>query len=85
MDLVSETAMKHLLERLSDIKQNHFANADCVTRDVRRVPIKPIGASEDEVNHLALSSDGLWFFHPLTLHQHNWAVLASQNIHHLKC
>ena len=40
-------------------------------RDVRRIPLKPQGKNEDETNHLSMSSDGIRFFHPVTLHQHN--------------
>ena len=46
-------------------------NSECVRRDVRRIPLKPEGENEEEVKHLSMSSDGVRFFHPATLHEHN--------------
>jgi hypothetical protein len=49
----------------------YYSDAECVKRDVRRVPLKRNGLTDDEVAHLALSSDGLRFFHPVQLHRYN--------------
>jgi len=33
--------------------------------------LKPEGENDEEVKHLSMSSDGVRFFHPVTLHEHN--------------
>ena len=48
-----------------------YLDAECVRPNIRRVPLKPQGLDDDETKHLSLSSDGLRFFHPVTLYPHN--------------
>ena len=69
--LVDDKALQHLSHRLSSISHYHYDIAECVRRDVRRVPLKPNGLDDKEVAHLSLSSDGLRFFHPYTLYPDN--------------
>ena len=69
--LVSDDALTRLYNRLAKINHYQYAKSECVLRDVRRVPLKPEGADAEEVKHLALSSDGLRFFHPVSLYSHN--------------
>ena len=71
LELVDDNAVKDLFQRLRLISHYHYDTAECVRRDVRRVPLKPNGLDNDEVAHLSLSSDGLRFFHPYTLYPDN--------------
>ena len=86
ISLITNAACQDVYKTLVTFDHHHYDRALCVVRDVRRVPLKPPGVDEEEINHLALSSDGMRFFHPLTLHEHNcqssdgfMAVLAKLN------
>ena len=71
LELVDDIALGELTSRLRKIQHNQYEIAECVLRDVRRIPLKPEGVDEIEVKHLSLSSDGLRFFHPVALYPHN--------------
>jgi hypothetical protein len=86
LNLVSEGALDGMYSKLSSIHHEQYETAMCVLRDVRRIPLKPVGVDEEEAQHLSLSSDGMRFFHPVMLHNHNcqssdglMAVLARIN------
>jgi hypothetical protein len=86
LDCVSSQACEDLYQTLLAISHFQYDTSLCVMRDIRRVPLKPPGVTPEENKHLALSSDGLQFFHPLTLHPQNCqstdgllAVLANLN------
>jgi len=67
VSILSDRALTRLHGGLSLIDHFHYENSECVLREIRRIPLKAEGIDEQEVNHLALSSDGLRFFHPVAL------------------
>ena len=60
-----------VLDCLQSIPFEQYQTAFVTTRDVRRIPLKPDPITLEEKFHLALSSDGLRFFYPLEIHEHN--------------
>ena len=46
--LVDATAMNEMFDALSLFSVEQYSNAECVTRDVRRIPIKPEGETDEE-------------------------------------
>ena len=74
LEFVDDTALGELTSRLCKIQHNQYEIAECVLRDVRRIPLKPEGVDEIEVKHLSLSSDGLrfsilWHYIPIISNQ----------------
>ena len=68
---VDQKAMDSLLGSLDKLPYSYFDNAMCVIRNSRRIPLKPTAINLAEEMHLALSSDGLRFFHPVAIAPEN--------------
>ena len=71
LSLVDDDGRDAFFHTVSAIDVGQYLNSLCVTRDVRRIPLKPDGMSDEEARHLSLSSDGLRFFYPITIFPHN--------------
>ena len=62
-----------LCESLLSLPLFVYDTSQSVVRDVRCVPMKPIGMDEKEAEHLASSSDGLRYFQPVDIYPENIA------------
>jgi len=63
--------MEQIFTQLASYKRMLFEESFVVSRDVRRIPLKPLPHSEEEKIHLQSSTDGLRFFHPVDIYPHN--------------
>jgi hypothetical protein len=66
-----EEGVVDLRRRLACIEEDAYSSCIANARNVRRVPLKPSAVSDEEAAHLAMSSDGLRFFHPYQIHSDN--------------
>ena len=64
LDIVTDDALHSLFPKCLPLTMFSFLSSLAYTTDTRRVPLKPSPRNQSERNHLALSSDGLRFFHP---------------------
>lgn len=71
LDVVSDRNMAVLFDLCCPRSHLLYETSLCRTMDSRRVPVKPDPRNQDEKIHLGMSSDGLRYFHPVALYEHN--------------
>jgi hypothetical protein len=70
-ELLDETLWGNITSCLCDISPWQYEKAECVAREIRRIPVKPIGLTLSEAHHLSQSYDGLCRFFPVDVYQFN--------------
>jgi hypothetical protein len=66
-DLLSENLVNTCLLNLR-LRKLYYSHSLAVSRNVRRIPLKPPAFDADELDHLDQSSDGLRYFEPLDIY-----------------
>ena len=69
--ILSPESFRSLTDELTNIEFNLYPLALSTTRVVRRIPLKPVGHTPEEIAHLRKSSDGLLYFEPYDIYREN--------------